>query len=399
MKIFNEVLPDYNVIGKKEIANAVKVLETGKLSGFIAAPGKDYLGGYYVQALEEAFCEKFNCKYAVSLNSATSALHAALVASNIGNGDEVIVPTWSMSASATSIVMAGATPIFVDIEPDYFCLDIKKVLPLLTNKTKAIMVVNLFGLPASLREIRQICDENNLVMIEDNSQAPAAMHDGQFTGSYGDISIYSLNRHKTIQCGEGGVAVTNKDSYLHRLRLVRNHGEAVFPELEKEEQEKGGDDIIGYNYRLTSLQAAIAYPQVKKIDKLNQHRIDLANLLDQKLEKIDFLQKPAIRNNSSHVYYLYSMIFNDKKAGFSRDEFIKRMKNEGAPISEYVRPLYRIPLFQKKCGNLTNCDINNFPVTEKLWSQTLVTTSICRPPLDEKHLDLFIKAIQKVSQK
>jgi len=396
MKLFEEKLPDYNVIGKDEIDGALEVLNTGQLSGFVAAPGESHLGGKYVQKLEELFCDKFNSRYAASFNSATSALHAALIANGIKAGDEVIVPTWSMSASATSVVMTGAVPIFVDIEKDFFCIDANKIINSITNKTKAIIVVNLFGMPSDLIKIKEICNKHNLVMIEDNAQAPGAKCGKNYTGSYGDISIYSLNRHKTIQCGEGGIALTNNDKYIHRLRLVRNHAEAVFPELDDLDKLQGGEDIIGYNYRLTSIQAAIATPQVKKLDALNQHRISLANMLTDQIEDISFLTAPRIRRGCSHVYYLYSMVFNEQKAGFTRDEFINRMSNEGAPVSAYARPIYRMPLFSLNSDNKENCNPNRFPVTEFLW-KNIVTTSICRPPLTKEHINLFVKAIKKIS--
>lgn len=396
MKLFEEKLPDYNVIGKDEIDGALEVLNTGQLSGFVAAPGESHLGGKYVQKLEELFCDKFNSRYAASFNSATSALHAALIAAGIKAGDEVIVPTWSMSASATSVVMTGAIPLFVDIEKDFFCIDANKIINSITNKTKAIIVVNLFGMPSDLIKIREICNKHNLVMIEDNAQAPGAKCSKYYAGSYGDISIYSLNRHKTIQCGEGGIALTNNDKYIHRLRLVRNHAEAVFPELDDLDKLQGGEDIIGYNYRLTSIQAAIAIPQVKKLDALNQHRISLANMLNNKIEDINFLTAPKIRHGCNHVYYLYSMVFNEKKAGFSRDEFISRMISEGAPVSGYARPIYRMPLFSLNSDNKENCNPNRFPVTEFLW-KNIVTTSICRPPLTKEHINLFVKAIKKIS--
>lgn len=396
MKLFEEKLPDYNVIGKDEIDGALEVLNTGQLSGFVASPGVSHLGGKYVQKLEELFCDKFNSRHAASFNSATSALHGALIAADIKAGDEVIVPTWSMSASATSVVMTGAKPIFVDIEKDFFCIDANKIINSITNKTKAIIVVNLFGMPGNLTKIREISNKHNLVLIEDNAQAPGAKCRKYYTGSFGDISVYSLNRHKTIQCGEGGIALTNNDNYIHRLRLVRNHAEAVFPEFDDLDKLQGGEDIIGYNYRLTSIQAAIAIPQVKKLDALNQYRISLANILTKKIEDINFLTAPKIRHGCNHVYYLYSMVFNEKKAGFTRDEFINRMISEGAPVSGYARPIYRMPLFSSNSDNKNNCEPTRFPVTEFLWNN-IVTTSICRPPLTEEHINLFVKAIKKVS--
>ena len=395
MKIFEEKLPEYNVIGTQEIDQALKVLKQGQLSGFIATAGNSHLGGKHVRKLEELFCNKFNSEFSASFNSATSALHAALVSCGLNKNDEVLVPTMSMSASATSVLMAGGKPVFVDIESDYFCIDTNKIYQSITKKTKGIITVNLFGMPSDLKKIRKICDDFNLFMIEDNAQAPAAKYENRYTGTFGDISVYSLNRHKTIQCGEGGIATTNEKELIHKLRLVRNHSEAVYDGLTNEEKSLGGENIIGYNYRLTCLQAAVAIPQIKKLDRLNLKRVALANELNKKLLSIDFLEAPKLRKNTSHVYYLYPMIFNPTKAKISKEKFLKNMLNEGAPISEYAPPIYTMSLF-KNCIKGLNIE-KKFPVTEFL-SKHLLVTSICRPPLTKKHIYKFYKAILKSSK-
>src|SRR5262249_14347699 len=157
---------------------------------------------------EEAFCERFAIAHAVSVNSATSGLHSAVVASLAGLGDEVIVPPYTMSATATCVAMVNATPIFADIRPDTFCLDPEDVRRKISPRTKAIIGVNLFGQAAPLRALRKLADQHGLILIEDNAQAPGAVTDGVPTGTIGHMGVFSLNCHKTIQCGEGGVVVT-----------------------------------------------------------------------------------------------------------------------------------------------------------------------------------------------
>ena len=390
--------PPYNTISETEIKAAVDVLETGMLSGFVANPGPDFLGGKWVLELENAFCEKFGCKYAVSVNSATSGLHAALAAAGVGPNDEVIVSPYSMSASATSVVMCGAKPVFVDIEEDTFCLDVEQVAARITPNTKAIMAVNIFGQSADLTPLRKIADLHSIALIEDNAQAPAAQYNGKWTGTIGDMGIFSLNRHKTMQCGEGGVIITNDERLAHRLRMVRNHGEAVLPEWEDDTLRNGNEDIIGYNYRLTELQASIAKPQLLRLEELNQSRVDLANYLTGKLKDFNFLKAPVIRDNSTHVYYLYPMIYSPEKLGLSRDVFIDAMKAEGMPVSNYCRPLYRLPLYTNKFGSLDNYNIENFPNVERCWQEAMIVTPICRPPLDTSHIDEFILAIEKIEK-
>ena len=384
----------YNTIGSDEINSALEVLNSGVLSGYIAAPGEYFLGGEWTKSLEKAFCSKFNKKFAVSVNSATSGLHAALAAAGVKEGDEVIVSPYTMSASATSAVMCGAKPIFVDIEEDFFCLNPELVKEAITPKTKAIMAVNIFGQPADLSSLRKIADDNNLILIEDNAQAPAALFEGKYTGTLGHMGVFSLNRHKTMQTGEGGVVITDSKCLANRLRLVRNHGESVIPETEEFD---GHEDIIGFNYRLTELQAAIAKPQLERIDELNKHRIYLADYLTQKLAGIEFLTPPAIRPSSSHVYYLYPMKFNSEKLGISRNIFAKAMAAEGMPVSNYVRPLTNLPLFKKKFGEDACYNLENFPIVKKLWEDSMLVTPICRPPLVKTDIDEFVSAILKVA--
>ncbi|MDH5523668.1 MAG: DegT/DnrJ/EryC1/StrS family aminotransferase [Desulfobulbaceae bacterium] len=394
--IRNTELPAYNTIGSTEIEAALDVLKTGVLSGFVATPGPYFLGGRWVLELEQMFCERFGCRYAVSVNSATSGLHAALAAAGIGPGDEVIVSPYSMAASATTIVMCGAVPVFVDVEPDTFCMDVNQVASSVTSRTKAIMGVNIFGQPAELASLRDLADSHGLFLVEDNAQAPAAQYHGQWTGTIGDMGVFSLNRHKTMQCGEGGVVVTNNELFAHRLRMVRNHGEAVLPEWDDDSLKSGNEDIVGFNYRLTELQASIAKPQLMRLDALNKVRIQLADYLTEQLSEFSFLHAPKIRKGCSHVYYLYPMIYDPEVLGVSRDRFIEAMRAEGMPIANYVRPLYHIPLYKNRYGELDCYKPENFPVVEELWKHTILVTSICRPPLEHSHIDEFLAAIRKI---
>lgn len=392
-----EPFPPYNTIGKAEKGNALKVLDSGLLSGFVATPGADFLGGKEVQGLESDFCNFFGTDYAISFNSASSALHACLAAARVGKGDEVIVSPYTMSASATAAIICGAIPVFVDIEPDTFCMDVDQVVKALTARTKAIMVVNIFGQPADLYPLRKLADQNDLILIEDNAQAPGSRYNGRYAGTVGHMGVFSLNRHKTIQCGEGGVAVTDNSELTYRLRLIRNHGEVVQAQLSHEEQNPAHFDIIGYNYRLTDLQAAVARPQLARLEQLNKHRVELADYLSLGLKDYTFLIPPKIREGCSHVYYLYPMIYRQEVLGISRDLFIKALIAEGMPVANYVEPLYRLPIYNNLLSGMADYSPERFPVVEDLWQSTMITTSLCRQPLTKDHTKEFLVAVDKVA--
>ena len=260
-------------------------------------------------------------------------------------GDEVITSPYTMSATSTSILMVGAIPIFADIEDKTFCLDPISVKKNINKNTKAICAVNILGHPANLKELRKIADEHNLFLIEDNSQAPGATHFDNFTGTVGDIGVFSFNRHKVMQSGEGGVMVTSNNKIYEKASLFRNHGEAVVEEF-------GIKDIVntvGLNLRMTELEAAIANEQFKKLELLNEERIQLANKLSSNLGCIDGITPPLTLPNNKHVYYMYGMKYDENVTGIPRKYFVEAMLAEGFSIREgYIKPTYLEPIYQKQ---------------------------------------------------
>jgi perosamine synthetase len=205
----NDPIPWVNTMGEEETRAVVEVMKSGLLSGFMGRAGDYFLGGPKVKQAESAFAEKFGVAHAVSVNSATTALHAAIAACEIGPGDEVLVTPYTMVATASAILMNNAVPVFVDICPQTYNLDPNEIEKWISPRTKAILVTNLFGLPGQLREIVAIARKHGLYVIEDNAQSPGATIDGKPAGSFGDLSIFSLNYHKVIHSGEGGLVLTN----------------------------------------------------------------------------------------------------------------------------------------------------------------------------------------------
>ncbi|MDO8553033.1 MAG: DegT/DnrJ/EryC1/StrS family aminotransferase [bacterium] len=391
------------LIGKKEIAVVNKLLKEGPLSDFIGAPGKFFLGGKHVRSLEAAFVKKFKVKHAVSFNSATTALHGAIVALGIGPGDEVIVPPYTMSATPMAVLMNGAVPIFADILPGTFCLDAKSVEKAITKRTKAIFVANLFGQTADFGALLPLAKKYKLKIIEDNAQAAGALWRGRPAGTIGDIGVFSFNVHKTIQSGEGGVLVTDNKHYALRAQLCRNHGEnlaGVYPEAGL---------LVGSNYRMTELTAALCEVQLSRLEYLTKKRRALVAYLGKSLKGMKGIIVPPVSKENYHVYYVYPLTVDEKKLGISRDTLVDAMTAEGHPMSKgYLEPLYLLPIFQKKQAfNATHFPFDyrgmkqNYkkgicPVTERLYEKEFTFTMLCQHPRTKKDIGSFVRALKKV---
>ncbi len=288
----------YNSIGAEELVAAKQVIESGVLSQFLGAWHDDFYGGEKVREFERACEEFFGVKHAVTVNSATSGLIAAVGAIGIEPGDEVIVSPWTMCASATAILHWNAIPVFADIERETFNIDPKSVEANITPYTKAIMAVDIFGHSADMDALLAIADKHNLKIISDTAQAPGVMINGKFAGTLADVGSYSLNYHKHIHTGEGGILVTDDDDIAERLRLIRNHAEAVV-------ENKGETDLtnmVGYNFRLGEIECAIGIEQLKKLNELVTTRQHVALRLSEGLSGLSGLRTPIIKSNCTHAY-------------------------------------------------------------------------------------------------
>lgn len=410
----SRLFPAYNTITEVEIAAATEVLKSGNLSQFLGSWPEDFYGGPKVQEFERNWCEIYKVKHTISVNSNTSGLYAALGAIGIGPGDEIIVSPYTMSASAICALGYGAVPVFADIQDDIFTLDPNSIKERITPQTKAILVVHLFGHPADMDPIIEIAKENNLYIIEDCAQSPLTTYKGRLVGSIGDIGVFSLNYHKHIHTGEGGMITTNNDILAERLFLIRNHAETSV-------EAKNLSDLTnlwGYNYRLTEIQAAIGITQLKRLDFYVNERIKNCEYIADKLREIPGLTFPVVYDNCKHVYYQQAIKYNEDSIGISRDKFIDAVAAElpSAELREstgkligcgYVKPLYLQPIYQKRTG--TKCSFNcprykgnvNYgiglcPVTEKMHYKELFTHEYMRPGMTKDDLNDFIDAVYKV---
>jgi len=394
-----EPFPPHPIIGEEEKKAVIEVLESGKLSSFTAT-GATFLGGKKVKEFEKLVADYHNIKYAVSFNSATAALHAAVIACDVNPGEEMITTPYTFTSSATCALMNNAVPIFVDIKEESYNLDPKEIEKNISPLTKAINVVHLFGQPAEMNEIMNIAKKHNLKVIEDCAQAPGAIYKNKIVGTIGDCGILSFTENKNITCGEGGMLITDNEEIAEIARLIRNHGEAVI----EGQKRSYNPTILGWNYRLTEVDAAIGIEQFKKLDKLNDHRIKLSNYLKDKLKNIEGLEPQEVLEDTKHVYYVLAFNYDEDKIGINRDLFVKALNAEGISFGGgYIKPLYLTPIYHKNKpfiyksykGN-AKYDEGTCPVAEQLYKKGLILTMLCRYPSTVKDMDDIVVAINKI---
>lgn len=416
-KVRKTKFPAYRVIGEEEKEAVNRVLESGVLSRFLGCWHEDFYGGPEVRAFEREWAEHFRVKHAIAVNSATAGIYCAVGAIGAGPGDEIIVSPYSMSVSATAPLIYNAIPVFADIEEDYFCLSPESIEERITERTKAIIVVDIFGQPYDADKISAIAKKHNLLVIEDCAQAPGANYKGKYAGTLGDIGIYSLNYHKHIHTGEGGVVITDNDELAERVRLIRNHAEAVVGD-------KGYStlvNMIGFNYRMTEIEAAIGREQLKKLPGLLDERIKNVEYLAEKLSEIPCLEPAKVRPGCKHVYYVHSIKFKAGVAGIHRNRFVDAVKAELEPTelretegvkvgAGYVKPLYLQPLYQNRIAygdkgcpwicehykGRVSYEKGICPVAERMHFDELITHELMRPPETKEDLNDVVASFRKV---
>jgi perosamine synthetase len=405
--IISQSFKPYNTIGQEEIDAVTEVLKTGILSKFVGAWHENFYGGNKVKEFEDAWCQYFNVKHAVSVNSNTSGLITALGAIGIEPGDEVIVSPWSMCASATSILIWNAIPVFADIDRDTFNLDPKSIVKNITPYTKAILVPDIFGHPADLDSIMSIAKQYQLKVIEDCAQAPGAFYKEKYTGTIADIGVYSLNYHKHIHTGEGGICITQDPKLAERMQLIRNHAEAVV----KDKGVTDIDNMLGFNFRMTEIEAAIGIEQLKKLKNLVSVKQKQANILTSKLKNLLGLKTPIVKSECTHAYYMYPMVLDINKLKIPRQKIIEALKAEGIPgiVGGYVN-IHQYPMYQKKIAygkkgfpwsaDFYKGDVQYHkgicPVAETMHEKYFINLLICLYDFTEENIHMIIAAFEKV---
>lgn len=407
-KIINYNFKTHNTIGREEEKAVSRVMKSKILSNFLAGWSKNFYGGKKVLELEKKFAKFFKVKYAVAVNSWTSGLIIAVGSLDVEPGDEIITTPFTMCATATAILHWNCIPIFADIDNKTFNLDPISVESKINKRTKAILLVDIFGHPIDINPFKKIARKYNIKLIIDAAQSIGAKYldKNKFAGTVGDIGGFSLNYHKHIYCGEGGITVTNNKQIAQRLYLIRNHGEGVTREINL----KKINNIVGYNFRMTEVESAIAIEQLKKLPKILKKIRFLANRLTAGLKDLKGLQVPHVKNNCTHSYYNYGLNLDLKKINIKRSVILRALRAEGLNCGEGYTNVHLLPIYKKKIafgskGYPWRLSKRNkkiiykkglCPNAEKLHEKTFFYFPICNYQLTNKDIDLVIKTFKKV---
>lgn len=348
------------IIGRAERKAVDRVLRSGGLAQ-----------GPEVAAFETEFSEFVDGRLCVAVNSGTSALHMAFLAAGIGPGDEVIVPSFSFAATANSVALCGAIPVFVDVEADYFNLDPMKIEAAITKKTKAIMPVHLYGHPANMVEIQKIAETHGLLVFEDAAQAHGAKIDGQPVGAWGIAASFSFYPTKNMTSGEGGMVSTPSPEVARLVKVLRNQGMEI----------RYQNEVVGFNTRMTDIHAAIGREQLKKLPNWTKQRQRNAEFLTAHLEGVI---TPAVASGSEHVFHQYTI----KVVGTSRDDFAAELTKRGVGNGVYYpTPIHKLPSFNSKI---------DLPVTQTVAGQVLSLP--VHPALKKRDLETIVRVVNSVAK-
>lgn len=326
----------------------------------ITAEGKKYVlealdsgwvssAGPFIGKFEKAFAEYIGVKHAVSVTSGTAALHIALMGLNIGKGDEVIVPDFTMIASVFAILYTGATPVFVDIEPDTCNIDVSLIEKKITKNTRAIMPVHIYGHSVDMDPLLALAKKKGIAVIEDAAEAHGALYKNRKCGSMGEAGCFSFYGNKLITTGEGGMVVTNDDALASRMRSLKD--------LAHSPEKRFWHEEIGYNYRMTNLQAALGLGQLEKIDEFIAHKQWMADEYGKRLSKIPGIRLPVTKAYAKNVYWMYSIILT-KDFPLTRDEFRAALKDKGVDTRDFFPSSARQPVIKKLLGKQDACPVS-----------------------------------------
>ncbi|MBI5228646.1 DegT/DnrJ/EryC1/StrS family aminotransferase [Candidatus Micrarchaeota archaeon] len=359
------------LLGVEEIRSVLKVLESGVLS----VPSTS--GGPMIQAFEKTLAEYVRCKHAIAVNSGTSALSVSLMALGVKAGDEVIVPSFTYGATANTVLLLGAKPLFIDIDPKTYNMDPDLIEAKITGRTKAIVPVHLFGLCADMDLINEIAAIHGLHVIEDAAQALGSEYKGKKAGNLGDVGCFSFYPGKVMTTGEGGAITTNNDELALRMRMIRNHG-----------QEKAYEfAVLGSNYRMPEMEAAIGVEQLKKLPSFLEARRNNARRLGETLQFVSSLTLPFENELFKHNWYLYTIKLD---ASIDRDTVVQKLNADGIEARVYYSaPVHTTPLY-RRLGFATE----HLPFTMEA-SKSIFSLPV-HPGVSPQDVDFMTGAVKKI---
>jgi perosamine synthetase len=352
----------------------MEALHRGELSGSF---------GYFIEQFESTFATYCGCKHGIAVTSGTTALHLAVTAAGIGAGDEVLISASTNIATALAVAHNNATPVAVDSERQTWNLDLDLIESLITPRTKAIIPVHLYGHPVDMDRLMQIAERHGLLVIEDCAESHGATCRGRMTGSFGAMGCFSFYANKVITTGEGGMVVTNDDKLAERLRLLRNLGFTT-PRFRHE--------VLGYNFRMPGLQAAIGLAQVGKIDHIVREKRRMAARYNSLLRSVPGVVVPPEMEWARNVYWMYAILINPE-FGMSRDEMSRALRARGIDSRTFFYPMNKQPCLQA----LPTFREVPCPVAEELWNNGMYLPST--HTLRDDVIDSISEAIIDLGQK
>ena len=370
------------VTDEEEEKAVAEVLQSGR-----------YADGPKAKEFEKNFSEYIKTQHAVATSSGTAALHMALIACGVKPGDEVIVPALTFFATVESVLHQGAIPVFADLDPKTYCIDPKDMEKKISNKTKAIIPVHFFGEPAEIEEIVEISHRHNLHVVEDCAQAHGAEFRGKKVGSFGDANCWSFYATKNMTTGEGGMVTTDNKEFAEKIFALRNHGMT----------NRNDHTILGYNYRLSEIHAAIGVVQLKKLEKFNKKRTEISNILRDELSSISWLEAQYIPDYIKHAFFWCAFKIDEKKIGMSGKELREELMKKGLEVRQrYTEPLYKQPvLLENNFNGLVKEKIDYskiyLPNVESIAGKLIGLPN--HPKLSEKDVQDTISIIRSIPSK
>jgi perosamine synthetase len=314
-------------LGDEELTNVIEAVN----SGWVSSKGR------FIPEFENNFSKYIGVKHGIAVSNGTAALHLALVASGIGPKDEVIVPDLTFAATINAVLYTGARPVIVDVNPDYWCIDPEEIEQAITPKTKAIIPVHLYGHSCDMTPILEIAEKRSLCIIEDAAEAIGAEYKNKKVGSFGLTSCFSFYGNKVITTGEGGMCLTDDDELVNKMRILRDHG--MNPD------KKYWHDVVGFNYRMTNLQAAIGVAQIRKIGRFLEKKRNIAKLYAETLSGLDGVTLHPQMPWAKCAYWLYSIIIKEKI--IARNNLIQKLAAEGIESRPFFYPLHEMPPYKE----------------------------------------------------